>query len=394
MYELTDDQYEGLAILHKWYRKYNHQFIDISGVIGTGSFDLVQKFIDTEDIDPREVMYLSYDQSQVLELAARKYHSYYINGIIYKYDRIVDFNSIPILNPNSDKLEYRWEKRVRKKIDPRYKLMVIFDSVLLDLNTLNDIGSFGLPVILLRDSMLLPSAESYTYTREPDILLRDPHPLYLKNPLVYFAHKVICYEPFQAGNYNNVTIVPKKQMNLYNIKSSDMNITISDNLRNQTNNIYRDRILNQKSSVNILNERLIVMSNMYAHKLVNKDEKRIKVYLRKGIVGNITKINHHVANTKYVPINFRAEFYYDIFEELIMDRHYLNKINAPCRQIIPDETILFEYAYALTPQLARFSHWDNVTLILDANEYHDPALQRILTYTAITRAKKKLTIIQ
>ena len=61
---LTNDQYEALSILQKWYRKYQHQFIDIAGVIGTGTWDLVQKFIDLEDLDMREVMYLSYDQKQ------------------------------------------------------------------------------------------------------------------------------------------------------------------------------------------------------------------------------------------------------------------------------------------------------------------------------------------
>ena len=32
---LTNDQYEGLSKLEKWYHKYSHQFIEISGVIGT-----------------------------------------------------------------------------------------------------------------------------------------------------------------------------------------------------------------------------------------------------------------------------------------------------------------------------------------------------------------------
>ena len=32
-------------------------------------------------------------------------------GIIYKYTRIVDFNSLPVVNPNSDgTLRYEWKK--------------------------------------------------------------------------------------------------------------------------------------------------------------------------------------------------------------------------------------------------------------------------------------------
>ena len=97
--ELTNDQYFGLSELEKWYSKYQHQFIDVAGVIGTGTWDLVQAFITNKQFDPREVMYLSYNQKQVLELAAKRYHAYYINGIIYNYTRIVDFDSLPVINP-------------------------------------------------------------------------------------------------------------------------------------------------------------------------------------------------------------------------------------------------------------------------------------------------------
>ena len=76
---LTNDQYVGLSQLEKWYRKYQHQYIEISGVLGTGAFELVQAFIELEQFDPREIMYLSFDQKQVIELASKQLHSYYIN---------------------------------------------------------------------------------------------------------------------------------------------------------------------------------------------------------------------------------------------------------------------------------------------------------------------------
>lgn len=390
---LTNDQYEGLAKLEKWYQKYQHQFIDVSGVIGTGTWQLVQKFIDNINLDMKEVMYLSYDQKQVLELAAKRYHAYYINGIIYKYNRIVNFDTLPVINPHSSGLEYKWEKEVRKKIDPKYKLIVVFDSILLNEQTIKDLSSFGLPVILLRDPMLLPSPDTYTFLRDPNISLREVHPDLYRNPIVYFAHKILNKEKLQFGNYDNVSIISRKQMNLYNLRSSDMNITISEELRNQVNMIYREKILKQKTIVNVPKERVIVMNNMYGHKIVNNDEKRIKIYLTRGTVGTLTKCNKHAVNTKYVPIEFQPEFYFDSFEDLVMDRHYLNKISFNSRQIIPDEIIYLEYAYALTPSLARLSHWDKVTLIVDSNEEADTELQIRLLYSSITRARRSLTIL-
>lgn len=390
---MTNDQYDALSKLEKWYRKYNHQIIEISGVIGTGVWDVIQKFISNEEFDMREVMYLSYNQKQVLELAAKRYHAYYINGIIYKYTRILDFDSLPIINQNSNQIEYEWKKDVRKKIDSRYKLIVVFDSMLLNEETIRDLATFGLPIILIRDPMLTPAPDTYTFLKDPNIVIREPHPEYLKDPIVYFAHRVLNEEKFKPGNYDRVSIVPRKQMNLYNLKSSDMTIAISDYLRDQINQIYRDKILKQKSYINIAGERVIIMNNMYGHKLVNPDEKKIKLYLTKGMVGYISRINKHALNTKYVPMEFRPEFYYDIFDDLVVDRHHLNGIDLLSKQIIPDEILKVEYAYALTPTLARLSHWDKLTLVIDPNEEADEELQIRLLYTAITRAKRSLTII-
>lgn len=393
MINLTNDQYQGLNKLEKWYRKHNHQVIEVSGVVGTGVFELIQKFLYMQGFDSREVMYLSYDQKQVLELAAKRYHAYYINGIIYKYTRNVDFNSLPVINQNSDRIEYQWKKDVRSKIDERYRIIIVFDSVLLNYDTVNDLCSFGLPIVLLRDPILIPSADTYTFLRRPNISLNELHPDLIRNPITYFANKVLAGEKLRPGNYDSVSIIPRNQMNLYNIRSSNMTITISESLREYVNNVYREKILKQKGTINIPGERVICMSNMYAHRLVNKDEKKIKVYLVKGLVGNITKINRHVATTKYVPIEFRPECYMDIFDDLVLDRHFLNKMEFPCRQIIPDETILMEYAYALTPQLARLSHWDKVTLIADTIDDEDQETQRMLMYTSITRSRRSLTIL-
>lgn len=286
------------------------------------------------------------------------------------------------------------EKGGEKKIDPRYKLMVVFDSILLNENTVRDLGTFGVPIILIRDPMLLPAPDTYTFLHNPNINLREPHPDYMKDPIIQFAHKMILGETIRVGNYDTVSVVAKKQMNLYNLKSADMVITLSESLRSEINKKYRYNILKQETNVNVIGERMIVMDNMYGHRIVNKDERNIKIYLTKGTVGSITKINRHVENTKYVPIEFMPDFYFEQFDELCLDRHYLNNINVQSRQIIPDEIVRMEYAYALTPNLARLGHWGKVTMILDreSTDYDEELLTRLI-YTGVTRATDMLTLV-
>jgi exodeoxyribonuclease-5 len=389
----TNDQYYGMTKLTKWWRKYQNQFIEISGVIGTGIWDLVQEFIQYIDLDVREVMYLSYDQKQVLDLAFKKFHSYYINGIIYNYTKIVDFSTLPAVNPLSKEVQFEWKKELRSKIDNRYKLIVIFDSLLLNYNILRDIATFGVPIILIRDPMLLPAPDTHVFLRDANIELREANPIYIKNPITYFAHKVLNEERMNAGNYDTVSVVTRKQMNLYNLKSSDINITISENIRNEVNHIYRERIMNRKDIITVTDEKVIVMESLYNHKLVNKEEKKIKIYLTRGVVGRISKINKHPESRRWVSCEFKPEFYHEAFTDLVIDRHYLNNVQGQSQQMIPDETIKVQYAYALTADLSRLSHWDKVTLIVDNNEEHDSELQKRMIYTAITRAKKSLTIV-
>lgn len=389
---LTNDQYVGLSKLRKWYRKYQHQYIEISGIISTGAFELVQAFIDVEQFDPREIMYLSFDQKQVIELASKRLHAYYIYNRIYNYDRIVNLDSLYVINPHSNGMEYQWKKRVRRKIDPKYKLIVVFDSLLLNDGMIYDLSTFGLPIICIRDPMLLPSEDSYAYTRDPNIELFEPHPDLIKDPIKYFAHIVATGNSFKVGNYDTVSIIPRKQMNLYNLKSVDMSIALSNSVRDSINTTYRKNVLHKQSSITTVGERLLVTSNLYDQKLVNSDEKRIKVYLTKGIVGTVSKIYKHQESTRYVYTEFTPDFYFEPFTDLMLDRFELNHINAQSRQIVPDEIFHAEYAYALTPQLSRVNHWDKVTLITGYEET-DPDLYIRMMYSGMTRAVKQLNII-
>lgn len=389
---LTNDQYLGLAKLTTWYRKYKHQHIEVAGIIGTGTFDLVKIFLD-QIFDDKEIMYLSYNQKQILDMAYRKQHAYHINSIIYKYIREVDMDTLSVINYSSRQVKYHWVKQLRKKINPMYKIIVVFDSVLLNRQTIQDLSSFGLPIVLIRDSELIPIPDSYTFTREPEILLREINDTHMRNPIVHFAEKILNGERIEHGNYDSVSILSKKQLNLYNLRSSDMNITITDESMTAINNVYRQRIMKRKDLTNIVGERLIISETVPDEKLVNKDNKDVKVYFARGTVGHIQRITRHQSNTKYVSMDFQPDFYHESFTTLMMDRHHLNGLEILSQQMIPSQIYKFNYAYALTPQLARYGTWDKVTLLIDSTDEYDTDIQRRLIYTGITRANKSLTII-
>jgi hypothetical protein len=391
--KFTDDQYLGFDKLSKWYQRGERQFITVSGVVGTGVWELIQEFINHSELDQREVMYLSYDQKEVLELAFRSYHAYYTDSVIYRYIRVVDIDSMPIINPQSTATKVQWKKEKRSKVDSKYKLIVILDAGLLTKRVISDLSELGLPVILLTDPMLIPVLNGYTFARDPNILLSDINETIGSPPLNHFALMSIFGNRPKYGNYDNVTVVSMKQLNLYNLKSSDMNITMTDELRHEINMAYRDKVRNQRNDINTVGERLIAVTNLYGEKLVNRDNKKVKLYLRRGLVGTINRINKHQPVARYVPCDFKPDGYFDTFDGLYLDRYYLNYLNPiDSKQAHPENPFECEYAYALSSPLSRINHWDKVTVIVE-DMADDQELHARLLYTAITRARVSLTLV-
>ena len=158
------------------------------------------------------------------------------------------------------------------------------------------------------------------------------------------------------------------------------------------NKIYRENVIHSNGRT-CQNEKIIIMNDSHHCKLVNPDEKRIKVYLNKGITGTISRINKHVPNSKYVGFEFKPDFYYQAFDDLILDRYYLEGIEYPSRAMEPDEYVQAKFAYVLTVPLARINHWQKITLIQEELEYNDDLLFTMMMYTGMTRAKEKINII-
>lgn len=389
----TNDQYVSLDKLCRWYRKYQHQFIDVFGAIGTGTWDLIQAFIEASPLDPREVMYLSYDQKRVLELAYNGFHAYHLNNRIYSYQRFVDLNSLPLVNTSSTEIISEWKKKVRSGIDNRYRLIVVLDATLLNIRTLTDISSFGLPVILVGDPLLLPSPDSYAFARDPNILLRESNPELIRNPLVYFAHRIARGDPLEHGTYETVNILPRKQMNLFNIRTSDMNITMGEGLRAEINNVYRSNVLKQAGTHTVVGERLLLTNTLYRERLKNPDNPKVRVYLTKGSIVHVERIPRHAAGTRFVNCDLRLDGYHDPFTDIFLDRYSLTGTDPSLsKQDKPMEYATAEYAYALTVPKARLSHWAKVTVTLDRDDFEEGEIYRRMAYTAVTRATESLVL--
>ena len=389
----TTDQYQAINQLEHWYRKYQHSFFELVGPIYTGLWQVVQVFLDWIGFDPREVMYLGYNQKQVLELASKRYHAYYLPGFLYRYSREVNFDSLPLFSQTPTEVEFQWVKDTRKKIDRRYRIIIVLDAGLMSEDTLRDVSSFGLPVLLLRDPFLLPAANSYLYEREGNAILTEPVPDLIQNPIYFMAYQILQGTKLTVGSYENVQVIHRNTLQFHNLRNSSMNLVMCEETRKSLTEFYRERIYRERANVIWPNERVFVESNQYQSILVNPDEKHVKVYLMHGLTGTLSKVNRHQPITRYVRCEFSPDCYHEPFQELYMDRNSLNRPPVLSRQMIPEEVISFEFAYALTPQKARVNHWEHVLVFLEEDESWSPTLKRMMWYTAATRATRSLTLV-
>lgn len=387
---MTTDQYYALGEMRRWYDRGRKQIFELSGHCGSGLMKVVNAFLSIEEFKPYEICYLSYDQKTVMQYAANRCHCYYLPAKIYKWYKWTNFDTIDFLNPFA-KTESEWVRKPRTKLDASYKIMIVLDSLLLNKDAIEQLVGFGLPILLLRDPCLTPSVDSFCFGKNPTVSLEKLDNAAIRDPIVYFAMKVLSGTKLSPGSYDNVHVVRKRDLNLYNLKSSNMVITLSEDMSDDVNNLYRNRVKHYNETTRP-GERVICMTDAYDYKMKNNEESRLKCYLRSGVVGYLTKCSYHAINTKYVPVEFTPDFWPDPFKDIIMDRSLMISPKRWRMQLEPDESILFRYAYALPVQLARISNWDRCTVISETPVEFMSKESRSLLYTAITRCNKRLTL--
>lgn len=387
---ITNDQYYATGELRKWYRNGRKQIFELSGTIGSGIMHVVDDFLQSEDLEPYEVCYLTYDQETVMQYALKRLHCYYLPEIIYKHYKWTNLDSFDFFNPFK-KTETKWVQDTRGKIKGNYRLFVVLDSLLIDRESLENLVGFGKPILLLRDPCLTPARDSYCYGKDPTAVLTELNPTMMEDPIVYFAMQVLAGNRIKIGSYDTVNVINKRSLNISNLRNADMVLTLTDDLADEINSLYRNRIKNY-GPVLKAGERVMCMSDMYGYKMSYPEEPRLKCYLRSGLVGKISKCNFHAFNTRYVTGDFKLPWWPDPFRGLTIDRSLMLPANIKLRnQVEPDDPVLFKFAYALPVMSARIGSWDKCTIICDCDEMKSRDT-RSLIYTAITRCNKRLTL--
>ena len=203
------------------------------------------------------------------------------------------------------------------------------------------------------------------------------------------ANQILEGKRLNPGVYGNSRVISRKDLTLAMLEKSDVVLTVTNKLRHQFNTLFRESIKGISNlSFPHIGEKVICRRNNWK-KVVGDN-----IALTNGLTGNVTYCDRASYNGKTMIVDFKPDFSdADVFKNLKIDYARLNNIDTGEESAFNHLDIL-EYAYALTIQSAQGSQWDRPIFLDERLPFMSKEMLKKLRYTAITRAKESVTVVQ
>lgn len=427
---LTKGQEEALKRCIRWFNNPYKQVFRIYGSAGSGKSHLVGEIIRNLNLNADDVALCAPTGKATTVLMQRfgfpntstLHHLIYIP---YTKDKLIVTSSNEI-----EGIESSTEFSLKPSLG--FKLIVLDEVSMVDKYQMQDLMSYGIPIIAVGDPYQLPPINDTPLDPNgADALLTEIVRQESDNPIVTLANDVRLGKQIAFGNYNDkVIVLPKsslsadlrmKMMLSANQVICGMNVT-----RRQINASMR-AALNMTGKYPISNDKIICKSNEQ-NILVTSN-----INLCNGMIGRCmtdsTEVGDNLVRLSFKPdigdtkFNFIAdagvfngiEYVYDphwlayrlkdkyvakkkilpemakydmsMYVELVSEENN-NKNAARSKHIVTR----FDFAYCISCHASQGSEFDDVVVIDESKVFRQNASRWL--YTAMTRAKKRLILIR
>lgn len=388
-----------------WYRHPEQRirpWYEISGPAGSGKTTVVKSI--TSELgyqDGSEILYVAFIGKAALALRLSGVPGRTIHSVVYKPIKVPAIDKVsgePILINGSPKMIIHFIKN--ETLDKSVKLIVLDEGGMVETNMGKDLLSFNIPILVLGDlNQLPPVFGNSMFLQKPDVILDTVMRQAKGSPILYMADLARLGYSIQYGNYgenDEVRVIRKsKFINSHEIaqsllKEQDMVICGTNVMRDKLNIYMRSKLFGRTSHMVEEGEKLICRHNYWTTLLPENED----IALTNGMIGYAYNINTHSSKKAgQVEIDFQPEFTTGTFKSLPINRKYIFDPYGIRKQTfnIGDNQYIFELGYCITCHLAQGSQADNVLIYVE--RYTDNIYFRKWFYTAITRAKKRLTIV-
>jgi exodeoxyribonuclease-5 len=264
------------------------------------------------------------------------------------------------------------------------KLLVLDECSMIDDLLAEDALSFGTPILVLGDPAQLPPVRGRGYfTRNsPDHLLTIIHRQAAENPIILVASNIREGRSPLAGVPENEKVrwVRKGEVNFATLPTETQVLTGKNVVRRFLNTKKR-RGLDMEQTLPQAGDKLVCLKNDREYGLLNgvicwalEDAVRVD----EECISLDIMYDGKVYNDLAV-----ASAPFDIYGDPTVDTDYLDHSLQQ-----------FDYGYALTVHKAQGSQWQNVVVADDKFALNTPSTRRRWLYTAVTRARDTLTVVE
>lgn len=419
-----------------WYTDSSKQTYVLSGYAGTGKTYLINYVInELLDISPDDVAFVTPTGKAASVLIQRGRKASTIHKLIYtiveeKYTTKVNGKDVI-----SKKIQF-----IKKPSIGNYKLIVVDEISMVEEHVLKDLLSYGIKVLCSGDSQQLPAiGKTNDLLDNPDAELTEIVRQSADNSIVQVATDVRLGKKLHYGKYgDDVLILNGSALTDDNLKSlylgCDQILCGKNATRRRINNFVRNYkgINPEKFKTPQDGEKIICNVNNW--EIYLDDEK--KYNLVNGTIGYASEYKnvsnkYQLATIDLTPdflpnttcksilidsgIFYHGEYSYDMHQRAyeldngnyaikeILHRdsgepveHYMSRIKENfinMNSAIDEKQVeQVDFAYAISVHKSQGSEWDKV-VVIDEGRVFGKEYSKWL-YTAITRAKKKLVIIE
>lgn len=399
-FTLTNKQELALQLARDWWEheRFSRPFT-IGGIAGSGKSTIISYMIESFNLYKDDVAFVAYTGMAASVLTRKGNPATTIHKLIYD----------PIVDEENNKISFILKEKLNKNL----KLIVIDEISMVSDEMLNEIKSFGIPILASGDPCQLPPVMSNmnNLLQHPDVFLDEPLRQSLDNPIIYIANKARKGEYISYGNYgDNVLVIPKNEITLSMYKDADQIIACKNNTVDGLNRFYRKYIKEIKHTPFPTNgEKLLCLKNNWDLLIT---ENGIEQFLTNGLIGNCSEIKDYDKNLETFRMCFKPNYFEkrDFFNILIDGLYFslgiknddflyknidkYGKIISK-RQDYQDVKLekinKFTFGYAITCHKSQGSEYNNVLFI---SEIFNRNLYTSSLYTGITRAKEKLILVK
>lgn len=353
--KLSAEQRQAFDSVMAWMKGKQKRFV-LAGYAGTGKTTLAKYIAD--EIGASRVAFCAYTGKAANVLREKGCeNSTTVHGAIYKL--VGEDGGSPYFDLDTD-----------SSIKDR-KLVIVDEYSMLPEEIIADIESLAKKVLYLGDPFQLPPVQGKCVL-EPDFFITEVHRQALESPIIRFATDVREGRELKFCTLNEFIYQPRAKIAPEAYYEADQVIVGLNKTRTAWNDRFRQK-LGFSGKCPAKGDRLICTKNNHEMGLFNGMIGEAEEY---SIPSGDEQISVHFAGLKNLPT---------------WDGNFVGRVGQPER----DKRKLnrFDFGYVITCHKSQGSEFDSV-LVFNQPIGADQTEKRRWQYTAISRARKKITLVQ